>query len=270
MFIVDIIPLTNLPITNPQVLSYYSMSDLPTGAVVEIMLGNQKLNGIVYKTVPLTQRKALLKKVDFSLKKIQKIIYPHKLIPDYLISLANFISQYYFASLSLSLKIISPPNLSKFITELVKMNPHFVAPFINIDINNANYQSKISNSFQECLDCFNQSDGQILILTPTNFHEKYFFELLHKTFNNRVIRYQRHSKSLAMIWHKIFSQNDAIIIGNRSAVFLPFNNLKNIFVINPDNISYKSFNQKPYYHCLNILTKISLYYHAPVTYYYHY
>lgn len=269
MFISDIIPLTNLPLNAPQILSYYSSEELKPGAIVEINLNKQKINGVIYKTVDIKQRKAIIKKSDFSLKKIQKVVYPERLVSDYLISLANFISQYYYTPLSLSLKTILPKNLSAFIRVLNRIEPNFRVTNPKIDINNNDHFKKIIFSEKEFLEILN-TKGQILIMVPTNFHEMYFLDLLNSSIPDKLMHFKRNNKTLASLWVNLNKEENAIVLGNRSSIFLPFTNLTNIIIINPDNISYKSFSQKPYYHSLDLAKKIAFYYHAQLTFYYHY
>ncbi|MGB9763005.1 MAG: hypothetical protein ACPLW7_03215 [Minisyncoccia bacterium] len=270
MFISDIIPLTNLPFKTPQILSYYSVQEIKSGALVEIFLNKQKVNGIVYKTVDLKQRKAIIKKADFSLKKIQKIIYDKKLISNYLITLANFLSQYYLTPLSLALKTVLPKNIVSFARLLNKVNPNFTALDPKIDLNNNEYL--VNNIFLKdaFLNLLKETQGQVLILVPTNFYEIYFTEILNRNFKDKLINFPRSNKMLTFLWDKLNKNEELIVIGNRSSIFLPFYHLTNIVIINPDNVSYKSFSQKPYYHTLDLAKKIASYYHAKITYYYHY
>ncbi len=72
MYILSIIPISRgIPFNT---LSYYSSESLFPGTLVEIPLGKQNINGLVYESIPLVEAKTLVKSASFSLKKIKKVV----------------------------------------------------------------------------------------------------------------------------------------------------------------------------------------------------
>src|SRR3989344_3198449 len=109
MYIIEVIPLTILPPNVPQILSYFSDSELPKGAVVEISLNKRKVNAVVISSSSLEKEKLSLKKVDFQIKKLTKVIYEDPQISDYQIRIAAWLAKYYYSPLGYTLKTILPP-----------------------------------------------------------------------------------------------------------------------------------------------------------------
>src|SRR3989344_1997470 len=108
MYVVEVIPLTNLPIGVPQVLSYFFDQYLQKGSVVEINVANRKVNAIVISAVPLEQRKILLKKSGFELKKIGKVVEAEVMVSDVQLKIAGWLAHYYQAPLGMCLKTVLP------------------------------------------------------------------------------------------------------------------------------------------------------------------
>ena len=73
MFIIDIIP-SKIPKMEMQVLSYFSQRDLPPGALAQISVGRQKINGLVAGSHSLSKQKMSVKSSTFQMKSVSKII----------------------------------------------------------------------------------------------------------------------------------------------------------------------------------------------------
>jgi len=98
MYLLDIIPLTKIPSTLPQILSYFSGQTLPAGALVQIPLGRRKETGIVIGSRNIADSKMEIKNADFELRNISKIISAEPVLTAKQIELAMFLGQYYFCS----------------------------------------------------------------------------------------------------------------------------------------------------------------------------
>ena len=61
MYIIEVIPLTILPSSISQLLTYYFDQKLEKGSVVEISIGSRKVNAAVVSVTPLEQQKIMLK-----------------------------------------------------------------------------------------------------------------------------------------------------------------------------------------------------------------
>src|SRR3989344_5196383 len=108
MYVIEVIPLTLLPPNVPQILSYFFDRKLQKGAIVEIPLNKRKIKAIVISSNSLEKEKLALKKVDFKIKKINKILFEKPQISGYQLKLAIWLAKYYYAPLGYTLKTILP------------------------------------------------------------------------------------------------------------------------------------------------------------------
>lgn len=271
MFVIKVIPLTYLPLTEPQQLSYFTTENLPTGAVVQIPLKKRITSGIVTTSVPLSLKKAEIKKTSFQLKPVKKIISSQPIISPFHFSLANFLSHYYFVSLSLALKTILPANLPSLIKYL-----HLPA---DSNLNNKLKQNKVRIqgvfSWKATETAINKSlkkKKQVLFLVPTFFHQQYYTEILKRKYPSYLEELHHNSSSLkiAHLWNQLYTNKPLIIIGLRSALFLPWSNLSQIIILDPANPAYKSWQQRPYYEATILAQKVASLHYAIITYYQNY
>jgi hypothetical protein len=65
MYLLDILPLTNLPKSESQIMSYYYKEDLTQGAIVEIDLNHRLILGLVINSTPIKTAKTFLKNADY-------------------------------------------------------------------------------------------------------------------------------------------------------------------------------------------------------------
>jgi primosomal protein N' len=177
--------------------------------------------------------------------------------------------------LPLAFKNILPSNLKSFLRFLKEEpieNPVYKNVYKNLvflnkfkektDFDKINF-SEINDlkTIKEKIDSLS-SNSQVLFLAPTLFHLEYFQE----KFSQGII-FQKKDRKSFKIFKEIFEGKPLLILGTRSAVFLPFLNLKLIIVNEPENPSYKSWEQKPFYHSLKIVQKLSLYHQAELIFY---
>jgi len=274
MFILDVIPLTNIPIGQPQVFSYFSKENLERGCLVEVFLNRRKIMAVVLKSESITSRKAIIKKSGFALKPISKVISSRPSVPPLFFVLADFIARYYFSPISLSLKSILPPkikSLSKYIQNLSagEFPEYFqiTKPLESKEMVKKHKSYNFSNDFslliKEIKKCLVKKQ-QVLILVPTILYQKYYLGKL-KTFLNEKIYIASPDlkiKELDSLWSKINNQEALLVIGRRSSVFLPWQDLGLIIAVDANNSSYKSWDQKPYYNAITLARYLSLYYYA--------
>lgn len=277
MFIIDVIPLVNLPLSQPQILSYFFRSNLEKGFVVEIPLGRRNVLGVVVNSVSVSSRKAVIKKAAFSLKSINKIICSKQIVPPLFLLSANFISKYYFCPLSLSLKAILPQKLKsliKYSGKLDQEKEYFSLPAISrvsVKKNKINFTENFYKVIEE-IKANIKEQKQVLILVPTIFFEKYYFSELSSKIAEPIFTCSSTLKTIEFnrLWYDIILNKARIIIGRRSSPFLPWKNLGLIVVIDGNNPSYKSWDQKPYYNSVTFIHYLALLYNATITYYQNY
>lgn len=93
-----------------------------------------------------------------------------------------------------------------------------------------------------------------LLLVPEIALTNNLFERFEKAFPNKVNIY--HSKMSAGskldLWHKIKSEKANFVIGTRSAIFLPFNDLKLLIIDEEHDQSYKQSDKNPRYNARDV------------------
>jgi primosomal protein N' (replication factor Y) len=217
MFLTDVIATTKIPRTQPLILSYFSSYNLLPGALVQIPLGRRKEIGVVVDSHKITDYKLEIKKAEFELKNILKIISSSPVLTPAQIKLALFCGQYYFISPGLFAKMMLPKNT----------NPK-------------QQDTKIRT--------------QKLILAPTIAQAEKIASGTKDTilWHGNLTKKQRNE-----IWWKIKNGKAKIIVGTRSAVFLPFNNLREIIIEDRQNPNHKSWDMFPHYDSQLIAQKLA-------------
>ena len=223
MRLIDVIPVTRIPHTQTQILSYFFSSDLTPGSLVLIPLGKRKETGVVLGSRDID--KMQIKKADFSLRNIIKIIDEKPILTNQQIELALFLGHYYFASPGLFLKMALPKSLS-------------------IKVNKTKKSSYAKAS----------KDAQKLILAPTIASAKKFAVV-----NKKAILWHSDlsTKQKDEIWWKIKNGQAQTIVGTRSAAFLPFTNLKEIIVEDAKNSGHRSWDMFPHYESITVAKKLA-------------
>ncbi len=95
-----------------------------------------------------------------------------------------------------------------------------------------------------------KKNGQTLILAPELAAITKISELLPENILDRtiIITSELKTKELFTKWLQIWSGEKDIIIGTRTAIFLPWFNLKNIILTDEGNPNYKSWDMAPRFH----------------------
>jgi primosomal protein N' (replication factor Y) len=95
-----------------------------------------------------------------------------------------------------------------------------------------------------------KTDGQTLILAPELTAITKVTDLLSKNILDRIVTItsELSNKELFAKWLQIWSGEKDIVIGTRTALFLPWFNLKSIILTDEGNASYKSWDMAPRFH----------------------
>jgi len=232
MYILDIIPATKIPHSEQQIFSYFSSQKLLPGALVLVPLGKRKELGVVFDTQPIDDLKMEIKKADFKLRNICQVISSRPFLTKKQILLALWLGQYYFCSPGLFIKIMLGNR--------------------NAILKNFN-QTKNKNSESE-----NQKKrkplSQKLILYPTL---SLLFNAASKSPQTAIWHSGLTSKKIAEIKQKVATEQIKEIIGTRSAVFLPFANLKKIIIEDEINPAHRSWDMFPYWRTHEVAQKLA-------------
>jgi len=280
MFIINVIPLTNIPRPQPQIFSYFYKSNLIKGSIVEIPLRNRSVMAVVLNSASVSSKKAALKKADFVLKPINKVISSRQIVPPLFFVLSDFISRYYFYPISLCLKIILPrrmKSLIKYIEKLYAEKKEFPKYFDPSIFKTKKDKIKKTSSLDfsgviKEIKVNLKNKKQVLILVPTIFYQDYYFTKLSSKISEPIFISSNDLKvkEFNSLWTKVNSQEAQLIIGRRSSPFLPWRNLGLVIVVDENNNSYKSWDQKPYHNAAFLINYLALYYNTSIIYYHAY
>ena len=108
------------------------------------------------------------------------------------------------------------------------------------------------------------NDMQVLYLLPEIALTTQIVGRLHKIFGNTMgVYHSRFSDNERVeVWRGILEGKFSFIVGVRSAVFLPFDNLGLIIVDEEHELSYKQFDPAPRYHARDVALVLSRMHHA--------
>lgn len=284
IFIINVVPLVNIPISQNQVFSYFFTEKLNPGTLVEIIFSNRKLKGIVLSSY-LADEKNITK--GFKIKKIEKVLV-EEFLTEKQIKLAQFIADYYFASLGLVLKSFVPQIAKARDTKHTTCNIKHKSIVLTKEQQNA--VNKISKNYSLKTKKFllfgpsgsgktevyihsilaikkKNPNGQFLILIPDAFLNTWAIERYTQYFkleevavlNSRMTKGQFYAN-----WEKIKSGQAKIIIGSRMAVFAPFTKLALIVVDEEQDMSYKQWDMHPRYDARKIVFQLAKIYQVGV------
>lgn len=246
------------------VLTYKSSDSLLPGQIVEVPLGRAKTVAIVSKKVA---------QPDFACKEILRIIYS-KPLPSHLVLAAKFISEYYKAPLSSAISVIIPNGVEikrrkteQMFGNLAKTEQSTREP--EILLNEA--QKKVLKALQKApeatkLLCGVTGSGKtniylsearkallqqksVILLVPEIALTGQLVRVFGEHFGNKitVIHSKQTEAERHIIFEKLLNGDGArVVIGARSALFAPLNNLGLIIIDEEHENSYYQENAPRY------------------------
>ena len=310
MYIVEVIPLTILPPNMPQILSYFfdptlnfpadhqsrqsgmrsrlgteQAPLLPKGAIVEVNINKRKVKAVVLSLSPLEKEKLILKKVDFQIKKINKVLFEKPQVSDYQFGLAVWIAKYYYAPLGYTLKTILPPFVFKKKYLVVEVGNTFsvknsdfttgqapkkqlliyktkrlvehLEPLVKEAVKGSNtYSFKNYGRTPPRPMATGHEAKQVLIVVPEKASINYFSEHFSKKYKTSIVFSGLSNEKLYNAWKKTESGEAKIIIGTRQALNMHFKNLGLIIVDDPLHEFYKS-DMTPRYNAVTLAHKVA-------------
>lgn len=242
MFLVSVIPIAYLPHSQNKPLSYFSLKRLNPFSLVFVSFGNRKTEAIVL-TCEEIKSKIAIKKANFQIKPIGKIINPNPIITPQQWELLKIASVWYYNPLPSLLKnIISPIklfeglsiNFSEKKTRNNNSKPHII---LNNDF------AYLKDRLKEILN----KSQQALFLFPNQIKLEFYYQNF-KEFHNQIFIFEKKfSKKFFKNYQKINNNEIKIIFGKQSSLFAPFNNLGLIVVVDEDNEGFETFETKIHY-----------------------
>lgn len=111
-----------------------------------------------------------------------------------------------------------------------------------------------------------QQGGQVLYLLPEIGLATQIVRRLSKQFGSQLgVYHSRYaSNERVEVWNRVLSGEYSLIVGARSALLLPFDNLRLIIVDEEHALAYKQFDMAPRYHARDAALMLAQYHHAKV------
>ncbi len=126
--------------------------------------------------------------------------------------------------------------------------------------------------YLRCIQELPETGKQILILVPETVHVPHFRNLLVRLVGKQLKVYHSgmNETEKAETWNSVFRFNESkssenqIILGTRSAIFLPFSKLGLIIADDEHDGSYKQADPSPRYHARDMAVLLGTQHHCPV------
>ena len=224
-YLVDVI--IPLPLNNYYTYSIHSKIDI--GTIIKVPFGNNNES-----TNAISISECYEKKISFPVKNILSI--DQRLFSNKQIKFFKWVSQYYMVELPKVFNTLFPKHIFSITSK--ELSSDFVS-------NKGEFKSNIvvdeSPNFISFLNkeikSQNRNNYQILILTP-NILKSY--EIKNKlNYKCHLYDSSRSDKEIREIWDSVNNHQNIIVVGVKSALFLPFSNLSCIYVLDENDISYK-------------------------------
>lgn len=266
MYLTEVAPLEKIPLSSSQVLSYFTSKKLKPGVLVIVPLQKRKVPGIVISQKKVEDAKLAIKKADFKLKPILKIIKKTPILSEEEIKLAFWISFYFWASLGKSLSLFLP----RFLVKKIIKNPEEMK-FLFKKRKEENHIFKKPKLYFFSAFSFPKTEmekeikkgKQILFLVPEKERESFWKEKFLSTFENIINENEIcffsgdiTPKKYIELAKKIIEGKIKIILGTRSSLFLKFHKLGMIIVSEEENKNYKS-EMEPRFHAVKVAEKLA-------------
>lgn len=239
MYLIDVIPLTKIPRTLPQILSYFYPTKLPLGALALVPLGRRQEEGVVIGNRDVANHKMEIKNASFELRNINKIISSQPILTDKQIALALSLGLYYLCSPGVFAKMMLAKSAN---SKQLTVNSKKESPA-------KSYKLKAISP-------------ATLIIAPTVSAAK-GLATNHK--NAIVWHSDLAQKQKEIVRSSVRTGQAKTIIGTRSAVFLPFADLKEIIIEDAASPSHKSWDMWPHYDSRTVAQKLAELYKAKLS-----
>ncbi len=286
--IVDVVPLTKIPLSRNKSFSYLADKKLVEGTLVSIPLFKRKVEGIVLGARPDFPRLG-----NIELKPIEEII-EEIFLDKKQIELAQFISDYYISPLGIVLKSFVPKRVKtrnpkpatqnpqpktrnpivltveqeRAVMEITKKVTGYGLQVMGYYLFGPAGSGKTEVYIHSIVKLKTQNANlQFLILLPELTLTPQALERYSAYFKaeDTVVLHSKISKGeFYSSWKKIKSGEAKVIIGSRMAVFAPFKKLGLIIIDEEQDISFKQWDMNPRYDARTVAEKLASSHHAKI------
>ncbi len=276
MFLLEVIPAIKIPLAQSQIFTYYTSLKLPRGSLILTSINKRLVECLVVESKEMKTEKMAIKRLGYELKSINKILFNGEMFSDNGIELIKWLADYYRLPLGLSLKTIIPKHPKK-ISRLKKtVSRHNAFDSLELSPDLQDIHKNIIQSPNNIL-IYNKTNKnilllyvnlsvealknrkQVLFLEPELNSAKNLFAELKKYFKDDIALLD---KNLSVgkyweLWQKIKNNDIKIIVGARSAIFAPLENLGLLIIKNEQDAGYKNWDRRPRYQVKDIALKIA-------------
>jgi len=264
--IIDVVPLTRLPLSRQQSFSYLNDAPVPFGSLLSVPLFHREVQGIA-----IVNRDDFFRFGNIKLRKINKILNENFLTEKQL-KLAEFISEYYICPLGIVLKFFITKKVKSRIMERethseeqknIKLSKKqrialnrilknekslFISGKEKIEI----YLELIKKTIQKNKQTLLLLSEIPLVYEALDIIKEYFDENSIALFHSKL-----KGSELYDSYQKIKSGKAKIILGTRQAVLAPFEKLGLIVIDEEQDISYKQWDMNPRYNAVKVAEKLA-------------
>ena len=249
--------------------TYSSDKELEIGTYCEVDFAKSKLLGIVIRE---SKKEDI---GDFKIKSIDKVLLDIPKIPENILNLAIFINTYYITDFFASLALVGPyEKMSLDSIKKLEIEDTVIKEEIHLSEKQSEIYSKIVNSEENyfllhgitgsgktqiyiklIIEALNRKKGSIFLVPEISLTTQ-MVTGLKKIFgdNISIIHSKMTPAKKKAEWEKIYSGKSKIVIGARSAIFAPVNNLGYIIIDEEHENTYKQ-EDNARYHTRNVALK---------------
>ncbi len=255
-YVLDVIPLATVPLSAPQILSYYSAEEVPRGALVRITFRNREVNAVVEQCAPIEERKLAIRSGEFQLQQIGRVLTSSPVLTESQFQLAATIVRRYVNPVGATVRAFIPASLQRRKTppsslpEIQTGRPGQTQPSTPLLLwgteRSGSYGEYIRNGLRE---------GSVLLLVPERHHIEPWRQWAERTFSD-VPLHTYHGDLTARpemdTWSAVAEEESAIVVGTGGAAFLPFRALGAIIVDEEQHSAFEAWGRTPRFNMRDI------------------
>lgn len=212
-------------------------------------------------------KKTVSSQYKAKLKSITKIISPYPIIDNARLELAKWLSDYYLAPLG-EIIFMMTPSVPRRLTKELLVTPQALTHKLSSQINVYTLYDRYNNRTAHYLKLIKKivtKSKQVILLLPEISTSNDLIKKINQLYGEKtsVLSSILKASQRYQLWQDIYTGKKQIIIGSRSAIFAPCQNLGLIIIDSPENFAYKE-EQSPHYHSLTVAKRLSQIYHSPL------
>lgn len=236
MYAVRVVPLAALPPAVPQVLDYFWTAPLSRGALVRATVGRRPVVAVVLESLELSKGKLSVKKANFSMKKLEGILSEAPQATEEQLALAHWLASQYAAGPAVCMKTVLPAFVGKrnrLLTLPIGTNPRKRTGATQFVITQPD--TALARMEKAC----HETAGQTLIVVPEIGLAKFLAQRL-KAYRPALVHGDVGAQAAWSTYRGVLDGTTRVVVGTRSALFLPFHDLRRVLVEDPQHEAYKS------------------------------